>query len=293
MIVKTKNNFKFFKQFIYYCLRFLSEKHIKTEAPLAGLSFDAILHHINIFGTYEKVELEVLNNFIKSRIKNPSTALDIGANIGNHSVRLFSKLFSHVHCFEPNEKSFELLKINVNDLSNVTIHNIGLSNKSDDLSFKEIKTNMGSSKIDLKDYDGDKNSNPNVSLKKIKVKELDSFLDTIKGRIDFIKIDVEGHELEALQGAKKTIRKFNPIIGFEENHVKKNGYSKVMDFLKNKGYTFYTIKENFDFGEGKLFVLLKYFFQDIFGTKLELIKTTKLKNKNYYLIIGINEKIND
>jgi len=293
MIVKTKRNFKFFKQFIYYCLRYLSEKHIKTKTPLAGFSFDAIPHHINIFGTYEEVELEVLNNFIKSRVKNPSTALDIGANIGNHSVRLFSKLFSHVHCFEPNKKTFELLKINVRNLSNITIHNIGLSNKVDDLSFREIKTNMGSSKIDLKYYNDGKNPNPNVSHKKIKVKTLDSFLDTIKGRVDFIKIDVEGHELEALKGAIKTIEKFNPIIGFEENHVKKNKSSMVMDFLKNKGYTFYTIKENFDFGEGKLFVLLKYLLQDIFGTKLELIKTTKFKNKKYYLIIGINEKLND
>jgi FkbM family methyltransferase len=58
--------------------------------------------------------------------------------------------------------------------------------------------------------------------------------------IDYIKIDVEGHELKVLQGAVKTIEKFNPIMVVEENgsavRWKKGKQDEAIDFLKDMGY---------------------------------------------------------
>ena len=46
-------------------------------------------------------------------------ALDVGANIGNHTVRFSAPKFEKVYCYEPNKVAFYLLSINTKPLSNV------------------------------------------------------------------------------------------------------------------------------------------------------------------------------
>ena len=89
---------RFLKQFIYYILRFFAEKN-KKKMQIAGFSFDSIFLRINIDGTYEKDEIDFLKKFLLDKLSSKICALDIGANIGNHTIRLFSKMFSEVYCF--------------------------------------------------------------------------------------------------------------------------------------------------------------------------------------------------
>ena len=97
---------------------------------MAVFSSDHISHDINLDGIYEKDYLITLIKWLKSIQYNifNGIAIDIGANIGNHSV-FFSKFFKKVYSFEPNPKTFELLKINAKLNNNIYVRKTGLSNK--------------------------------------------------------------------------------------------------------------------------------------------------------------------
>jgi FkbM family methyltransferase len=285
--LKRKN--KFFKQFFYYINRYLSNKYTKKNLrALAGFSFDGIHHHINIFGTYETDEIDILEKFIQKKIRKPKIALDIGANIGNHSVRLFSSLFKKVHCFEPHNEIFKLLAINTHKHNNISIHPFGLSNKQKKIILASDKSNMGATHIMVKKKKGGvAKLNGGWYRSRGIVKKLDQISNIFKDKIDLIKIDVEGHELKVLQGGIKIIKKNSPIIIFEESQIKNNCSSDTIDFLKKINYKFYVIKENFNFGNSVILKLLKYLLQDIFNTKYQVIQIFKFECKFYNFIIAI------
>ena len=149
---------------------------------------------------------------IPSLLVNCNRAIDIGANVGVWSYWL-SKYSKQVESFEPNPKIFNALK-NIK-IKNVNSYNIALSNKSGSVDLLIPKGSKGF-------------SNQGASLSSIKVqgehksisieaKCLDeyNFLD-----VDFIKIDVEGHEHEVIEGAQETIKKCKPtmVIEMEEKH---------------------------------------------------------------------------
>ena len=149
---------------------------------------------------------------IRQLLSNCNRAIDIGANVGVWSYWL-SKYAKQVESFEPNPKVFNALK-NIK-IKNVNSYNIALSNKTGSVDLLIPKGSKGF-------------SNQGASLSSIKVqgehksisieaKRLDeyNFLD-----VDFIKIDVEGHEHEVIEGARETIKKFKPtmVIEMEEKH---------------------------------------------------------------------------
>ncbi|SVA03170.1 uncharacterized protein METZ01_LOCUS56024 [marine metagenome] len=151
---------------------------------------------------------------IPDLLVNCNRAIDIGANVGVWSYWL-SKHAKKVESFEPNPKIFNVLK-NIK-IKNVNTYNIALSNKSGSVDLLIPKGSKGF-------------SNQGASLSSIKVqgehkslsiqaKCLDeyNFLD-----VNFIKIDVEGHEHEVIEGAKETIKKCKPtmVIEMEEKHNK-------------------------------------------------------------------------
>ena len=72
--------------------------------------------------------------------------LDVGANIGNHSL-YFSNFSKQVFSYEPNPNTFELLKFNTKNLSNINIYNIGISNKNENKFLNESNFNIGDSAI--------------------------------------------------------------------------------------------------------------------------------------------------
>lgn len=151
---------------------------------------------------------------IPDLLVNCNRAIDIGANVGVWSYWL-SRHAKKVESFEPNPKIFNVLK-NIK-IKNVNTYNIALSNKSGSVDLLIPKGSKGF-------------SNQGASLSSIKVqgehkslsiqaKCLDeyNFLD-----VNFIKIDVEGHEHEVIEGAKETIKKCKPtmVIEMEEKHNK-------------------------------------------------------------------------
>ena len=174
---------------------------------------------------------------IPDLLVNCNRAIDIGANVGVWSYWL-SKHAKKVESFEPNPKIFNVLK-NIK-IKNVNTYNIALSNKSGSVDLLIPKGSKGF-------------SNQGASLSSIKVqgehkslsiqaKCLDeyNFLD-----VNFIKIDVEGHEHEVIEGAKETIKKCKPtmVIEMEEKHNKIPIEDQISS-VEKLGYRCYVLINN-------------------------------------------------
>lgn len=146
---------------------------------------------------------------ISKLITKAGTALDIGANIGFYSYHC-SKIFTKVHAFEPISVISENLREYSNKNEKVVLHDYALSNKSDEAYISVPKI----ANKDILNYGYASLSNEFDEMIKIKIKKrtLDSFN---LNNVDFIKIDVEGHEAEVIEGGLKTISENKPLILIE------------------------------------------------------------------------------
>jgi len=218
-----------------------SSRFLEVNDQMVVFSHDIIAHHINLDGFYEKEELEfifswfeTLNTSTKEKLFN-GNALDVGANIGNHSL-YFSKYFQKVYSFEPHPKIFKLLQINSELRKNIEIENIGLSNVSKASTLFFNNENMGASSLDTSLI-------PGSSETKVQLKKIDD-LENI-GNITFLKIDVEGHEDKVIEGSKQVIIENQPFIMFEQFPSEiSRGSSKTLDLLKTMGYKKFGIMES-------------------------------------------------
>lgn len=254
---------------------YIGAGHLKKYPQMAIFSFDHIGYVINFDGIYEKSSLELVESFLKKNVGNKfESALDVGANIGNHSM-FFSRIYKNIYSFECNPRTFKLLEFNSFG-HNIFPLDFALSDKNETLNFVASRQNVGGSNI----VDSVASFNPNDCLK-INAKKLDDIdlFDDVE--ISLIKIDVEGYELKVLEGARNTIIKNNPVILFEQSIFDiKSGSSKCIDYLRELGYKFYAISENFYFGEGLFMKALSFFVRSIFGFQKNIVQISFLK-KNF------------
>ena len=169
-------------------------------------------------------ELEGLRKSEKY-IPADAVILDIGANIGNHSLYWAAFLKpKKIYAFEPIPEIFSTLQKNIElNLFENTIRavNIGLS----DIDSNAEISHYNPGNICETSIKKAKNGN-------LKVKKLDN-IDIKEGRIDLVKIDVEGHEKLVLDGAKETIQKYKPIIFIE---FLPEAYNEGNALLEEMGY---------------------------------------------------------
>ena len=181
-------------------------------------------------------------------LHDPRVIIDIGANYGPYSFFL-SKLYpkARIFAFEPATRSYSILKkiIKRFNLANVISVKKGLGAKEER---KEIVMPL---QYTILAYVSDKNAKKSDkdSTEEIEITTLDNFVKRNKiKRIDFIKCDVEGFELEVFKGAKKTIQKFKPIIlvEIEERHTQKYEINpqQVYNFFRKLGYNCYSVKKD-------------------------------------------------
>ncbi len=221
--------------------RIILRNNIKYEIDLN----EAI--DLGIFlGIKNENNLYRIKNFLDSNSKN--VLVDIGSNVGSVTLPL-AQLFnlSTVISIEPTKFAFSKLKKNLKlnpSLKNrVKLFNIFISNKRKRVSFVhsswKLKVKEKRHKVHL------------GTLKKTsnKTKTLSEVLGKIRKRIDFIKIDVDGYEINVLRSGKRIIKKYKPLIYFEfaPYLYKEFGYSPeiLIDFIKKElNYTF--LNENFN-----------------------------------------------
>ena len=161
-------------------------------------------------------------------IEPSSVVYDIGANVGYFSL-LASVLTGEkgkVYAFEPLPRNIEFLKkhIALNKLSNIQVFEAAVSNQSGDAFFDfGASTAMGH----LSDSGG----------LRVRMASLDDLFSA--GMLeppDYIKLDVEGAEYDALRGAEEIIDKFQPVL-FLDTHQRK-AHQNTIQFLEQKHYHF-------------------------------------------------------
>jgi FkbM family methyltransferase len=189
-------------------------------------------------GIWEDSSTDIVNKLVKPN----DYVIDIGANIGYFTV-LFSKIVGEngkVYAFEPTNEYYNVLNSNLkaNNISNCVPFQIGLSDKEEHLN---IFLGQHSATI----HEPIKNSTTKEET--INLTSLDKFvLENKIEKIDFIKIDVDGHEPKILEGATKTLERFKPIILLEVNHLNyfEAGYtaSNFYNYLKQLDYFIYSEK---------------------------------------------------
>lgn len=153
--------------------------------------------------------------------------LDVGANLGLFTYFL-SRYSQHVHAFEPNPLPLRVLRYVVDQ--NVTIHQLALSNQTGEAKLVIPKGRKGwSSNGASIEYDEDQGY-----LLRVPGSRID---DLGYKDIGFIKIDVEGHEMSVLEGAKETLLRDRPNL-FVENEFSHagDGVQDVFDMMKSLDY---------------------------------------------------------
>lgn len=188
-----------------------------------------------ILRAYNKYETDKVNLF-KKLIKPGATIIDIGSNKGYFTF-IAAKLLKNngkVFSFEPDPTNCHWIRksISENKYSNIILIPVGIYNTNSKTTF----------------YKGDKSGHH--SLKKdrglgnitINTKTIDSLLEEENiQRVDIIKIDVEGSEVEVLEGGKNTLNNHAPIIILDiHDYINK---SKLFEILNSNEYYIYTYKD--------------------------------------------------
>lgn len=221
--------------------RFLSRRnaeHLGQFPPVACFAFDAITLAIHLDGQYEKDELAFLATRVFPQLPGRAACLDIGANIGNHSLH-FARHFERVIAFEPHPRTYRLLACNAELMPNVVPLNCGASAQAGRISVHENPSNMGATSIGVA---GDA-AGRRVQFELRRIDEVAEVASC--EHISFVKIDVEGHELEALRGAEATLRRHRPLIAMEVlGKEVVGGSSPAVDYLRSIGYAcFYELAD--------------------------------------------------
>jgi len=169
-------------------------------------------------------------------VKPGMVVADVGANFGYYTLRL-SQLVGptgRVHAFEPVTSFRQRLIEHVerNHCSNVFVVEHALSDSRGSM---EIYQGLNSG---LFDWFG---SEPPLAVEKVKVTTLDDYVVEKKlSRLDFIKVDIDGHETHFVRGASKTLREFQPILLMEFAHLNLlhagSGADQLASQLKDAGY---------------------------------------------------------
>jgi FkbM family methyltransferase len=162
------------------------------------------------------------------------SAIDIGAHVGLWS-RVLAKHFRWVHAFEPLKAHLNCLQANVADTSgNVLIYgNIALGSMMHAHSLIEVKENSGNTRLATIREAVTEGSG-------ITVYRFDDLWEAdIYDPIDFMKIDVEGYELEVVRGAEQAIKRNKPVMVVEQKkgNAERFGFKTgdVIDLLRSWG----------------------------------------------------------
>lgn len=188
---------------------------VRVGCDYYGLRYDCRLDSfldwmVFFYGAYERGIQTLLRR--AGNLAGPgSVFLDIGANVGLHSLYM-SRHAAWIHAFEPWEPARSKLcqTIEANHLTNIRVHPFGLGRVAAELPFyAPASANLGTGSFCAE-------VNVNQPSGCLPVQEGDAVMaDLGLDRIDVIKIDTEGFELEVLAGLAQSLNRFNPVVVVE------------------------------------------------------------------------------
>ena len=186
-----------------------------------------------IYGETDRIEREL----IKKKVKEGDIVIDVGANIGVHTI-IMAKYVGNkgqVFAFEPSPTNLELLKktMKLNNFKNVQIIDKAVSDKSGKGLFYFTNGIAGHSLTDL---------GYNKGTIETEITSLDHFFNGKKKKIDFVKIDAERYDFKVLKGMTEILKnnKNKLLLEFFPRLIKKVGDSpkKLLEFLFENGFIY-------------------------------------------------------
>ena len=183
--------------------------------------------------------VERVADFIRQKYER-LICIDVGANIGdtiNFCYKNDTDIFLGI---EANNTYFDYCKENVKFIKNVKLLKV-ICSESDGLAKWTTKRTDGSARI----IDDKQTSNIKKSIDSIAQEQSDF------GKVNFIKIDTDGHDFAVLKGASKTIAKSKPVILFENDVFKNINYveefQEIMQFFFLSGYKCAMVYDTFGY----------------------------------------------
>ena len=284
--IKNKDIRNFQNNYYYYLLFRLVRKFLNSYLEVKIFNFKILASNKKNKTSHallkkcdfdDQSELQLINLISKKR---KIFLIDCGCNYGFYSFYTASlskqNFVIAVEASITTAKDFEK-NLKMNKFNNIILKKLAISNIDNMIvPFNESENDWESS-LTHNEFDKKK-------IIKIKTQKIDTILKNkkIDDHFLFIKLDIEGNELQAIEGAKNTIKKFNPIIIIELSSyiLKKNkNFDYLKFFLKEFDYNIYDTKK-------KLVSL---------NNIIKLIKKLDTQHKtigNYYLINnGIKSQI--
>ena len=181
--------------------------------------------------TYGEIS-EAENNIYRQLCQTGDTVVEVGANIGSHSLAIAKSIgvAGKLFCYEPQRLVFQTLNANLalNSITNTSTYQLAVGSKKATIYIPELdntaQNNFGG--FTLKDTeDGVKTD----------VVKLDTHLNIES--LKLLKIDVEGMEIDVIKGAKKIIKKHQPIIYCENDRQEKS--QELLELIYSLGYEIY------------------------------------------------------
>lgn len=196
--------------------------------------------HLSISGFHELLATELMNK----EIKEGDVIIDVGANIGYYAL-IFARLVGgngKVFAFEPDPTSFALLKKNVklNGYKNIVLIQKAVSDKNGKLKLYLAEDNLG----DHRPYD----SRDGRQYVEVEAVRLDDYFKDYERKINFVKMDIQGGEVKALQGMMNLLKKNQEVKVFTEFWPEGLEIAGIkpkdcLDLLLELGFKLYNINE--------------------------------------------------
>lgn len=172
--------------------------------------------------TYQYHKLEAA----LAHVRRWRSAVDVGAHVGLWSMHL-ARRFRFVHAFEPVAAHRACFRLNV-PAANVVLHGLALGAETGRVALAPAQPGHSGSTRVVPEVSGQ------VPLARLDDWELES--------LDFLKLDCEGYELFALQGAEETLRRCRPVVIVEQKPGRAERYglaeTQAVDYLQGLGAKF-------------------------------------------------------
>lgn len=187
-----------------------SDKRFEIDmdgARFAGRLDSYIDRQAFLFDGYERPMIDLF----LGTVPRGGTVLDVGANVGNHSV-LFARHFDRVIAFEPNPDVWPALERNValNGDRDIQVHRVGLADVAGDMTLFNISNgNQGLATLSTIDQ-YEQRLEPTATAR---IEVADELLGDIE--VAAIKIDVQGFESQVLRGMQKLLARNRPVVWAE------------------------------------------------------------------------------
>ena len=192
--------------------------------------------------TYDRIICHIYSHLLEPG----DIAVDVGANTGLHTVPMARKVVPHgrILAFEPVPENLQQLKKRLKNqqlLSNVSLYGVALSNFTGKADFRVFMNSPGLSCFkERENYD-----KAGMEVRKVQVDQLDNRVPG-EMRVKFLKIDVEGADLNVMQGGTAIIKRDRPVIVLESGRIKAvpaglYNYSQeeFLGFFADLGYVLY------------------------------------------------------